>query len=110
MPNIDRFSYMRLHGRNAAQWWSPDAAEDRYDYLYSREELKLFAAAATVGRSDVRKAYLYLNNHFAAKAVVNAAVLKHELGQPVPGEYRREMLDRYPELRDIVPPRDWELS
>jgi uncharacterized protein YecE (DUF72 family) len=104
VPNIDRFSYMRLHGRNAAQWWSPDAAEDRYNYLYSREELKPFAAAATVGRSEVRKAYLYLNNHFAAKAVVNAAVLKHELGQAVPGEYREEMLDAYPELRDIVPP------
>jgi uncharacterized protein YecE (DUF72 family) len=104
VPNIQRFSYMRLHGRNAAQWWSPDAAEDRYNYLYSREELRPFAAAATVGRPDVRKAYLYLNNHFAAKAVVNAAVLKHELGQPVPGEYRQEMLDAYPELRNIVPP------
>ena len=102
-PNLQRFSYMRLHGRNAAQWWSPDAAEDRYNYLYSREELKPFAAVASVGRSDVRKAYLYLNNHFAAKAVVNAAVLKHELGQPVPGEYREEMLDAYPELKDIVP-------
>ena len=52
----------------------------------------------------MRKAYLYLNNHFAAKSVVNATVLKHELGQPVPGEYRQEMLDAYPELRDIVPP------
>ncbi len=103
-PDLHCFSYMRLHGRNAAQWWSPDAAEDRYNYLYSREELKPFAAAATVGRSDERKAYLYLNNHFAAKAVVNAAILKHELGQPVPGEYRQEMLDAYPELRDIVSP------
>ncbi len=104
VPNIERFSYMRLHGRNAAQWWSPDAAEDRYNYLYSREELKPFAAAATGDRPDVRKAYLYLNNHFAAKAVVNAAVLKHELGQPVPGEYRQDMLDAYPELRAIVSP------
>jgi len=104
VPNIERFSYMRLHGRNAAQWWSPEAPEDRYNYLYSREELQPFATAASVGRSDVRKAYLYLNNHFAAKAVVNAAVLKHELGQRVTGEYRPEMLDAYPELRDIVPP------
>jgi uncharacterized protein YecE (DUF72 family) len=104
LPNIQRLYYMRLHGRNAAQWWSPDAAEDRYNYLYTREELKTFAAAAAVGRSEVRKAYLYLNNHFSAKAVVNAAVLKHELGQPVPGEYQQEMLDAYPELRDIVAP------
>jgi uncharacterized protein YecE (DUF72 family) len=104
VPNIERFSYMRLHGRNAAQWWSPDAPEDRYNYLYSREELQPFAAAVTASRSDSRKAYLYLNNHFAAKAVVNAAVLKHELGQPVTGEYRQEMIDAYPDLGAIVPP------
>ena len=110
LPNVDRFSYMRLHGRNAAQWWTHDESEDRYNYLYSREELKPFAAAAAVGRSDVRKAYLYVNNHFAAKAVVNAAILRQELGQPVPGEYRREMLDAYPELRAIVPPTGQRLG
>jgi uncharacterized protein YecE (DUF72 family) len=103
VPNTDRLSYMRLHGRNAAQWWSPEASEDRYNYLYSREELRPFAAAAAAARSETRKAYLYLNNHFAAKSVVNATVLKHELGQPITGEYRPEMLDAYPELQDIVP-------
>jgi uncharacterized protein YecE (DUF72 family) len=103
VPNTERLSYMRLHGRNAAQWWSPEAPEDRYNYLYSREELQPFAAAATAARSKVRKAYLYLNNHFSAKSVVNATVLKHELGQPIAGQYRSEMLDAYPELRDIVP-------
>lgn len=101
-PNIERFYYMRLHGRNAAQWWSPDSPEDRYDYLYSAEELRPFADVASVVGPEVRKAYLYLNNHFAAKAVVNAAVLKHQLGQDVTGEYRAEMLDAYPELRPIV--------
>ena len=52
---------------------------------------------------EVRKAYLYLNNHFAAKSVVNATVLKHQLEQPITGEYRPSMLDAYPELREIVP-------
>jgi uncharacterized protein YecE (DUF72 family) len=46
VPNTDRFYYVRLHGRNAAQWWSPDAPEDRYNYLYSPEELRPFAAVA----------------------------------------------------------------
>jgi uncharacterized protein YecE (DUF72 family) len=106
VPNVERLSYMRLHGRNAAQWWSPETPEDRYNYLYAREELRPFAAAATAGRSETRRAYVYLNNHFAAKSVVNATVLKHELGQPVTGEYRPEMLDAYPDLRTIVP-RTW---
>jgi uncharacterized protein YecE (DUF72 family) len=104
-PNIGRFFYMRLHGRNAAQWWSPEAPEDRYNSLYSAEELRPVADGVATVRPDVRKAYLYLNNHFAAKSVVNATVLKHQLGQPITGEYRPEMLDAYPELRAIVPPQ-----
>jgi hypothetical protein len=45
---------------------------------------------------------MYLNNHFSAKAVANAAVLKHQIGDRVPGEYPREMLARYPDLAGIV--------
>jgi uncharacterized protein YecE (DUF72 family) len=103
-PNVDRVYYLRLHGRNAAQWWAPEAPEERYNYLYSPEELRPFAAVAETVGPEVRKAYLYLNNHFAAKSVVNATVLKHQLGQPVSGDYRREMIDTYPVLRSIVPP------
>ena len=40
LPNISGFYYMRLHGRNAAQWWKHDKSEDRYNYLYSADELK----------------------------------------------------------------------
>jgi uncharacterized protein YecE (DUF72 family) len=103
VPNTDRFYYVRLHGRNAAQWWSPETPEERYNYLYTAEELRTFADVATTVGPTVRKAYLYLNNHFSAKAVVNATVLKEQLGQPVTGEYRPSMLDAYPELRAIVP-------
>ena len=35
----------------------------------------------------VKKAYLYMNNHFAAKSVANAVVVKHLTGEPVEGEY-----------------------
>jgi hypothetical protein len=50
----------------------------------------------------VRKAYLYTNNHFSAKSVANAAILKHELGQDLPGEYPPAFLERYPDLKGIV--------
>jgi uncharacterized protein YecE (DUF72 family) len=103
-----RSFYLRLHGRNAAQWWDHDSPDDRYNYLYAPEELHGFADAAE--RAGARgKAYVYLNNHFAAKAVVNATVLKHQLGQPIRGEYRREMIDRYPELEGIVAPPGGDL-
>jgi uncharacterized protein YecE (DUF72 family) len=102
MPNVRTFYYLRLHGRNAAQWWSHDKSEDRYNYLYSAEELRPFAAAAEAASMKVRKAYLYTNNHFSAKSVANAAILKHDLGQDLPGEYPPEFVERYPDLKGIV--------
>lgn len=94
--------YLRLHGRNAANWWKHDSPDDRYNYLYSPGELREFSQAVESAGGGEKKAYVYLNNHFAAKAVVNATVLKHQLGQPLKGEYRREMVQRYPELEPIV--------
>ncbi|HET9369946.1 MAG TPA: DUF72 domain-containing protein [Vicinamibacterales bacterium] len=106
---LGRLTYIRLHGRNAANWWEPDATEDRYNYLYSPDELAPVASAAE--DADVedepepprkRKVLLYMNNHFSAKAVANAAVLRHQLGQILPADYLPEMVSRYPQLDGIV--------
>jgi uncharacterized protein YecE (DUF72 family) len=96
------FYYLRLHGRNAAQWWKHEKPEDRYNYLYSTDELAPIAKAAEKVSRQVRKAYMYANNHFSAKSAANAAILKHQLGQDLPGEYPREFVDRYPDLKGIV--------
>jgi uncharacterized protein YecE (DUF72 family) len=101
LPNVGDIYYMRLHGRNAEKWWRHEKSEDRYDYLYSPAELKPFAETAAAVRTIVRKAYLYLNNHFAAKAVADAVELKHQLGQPVTGEYRPALVAAYPFLAQI---------
>ncbi len=93
--------YIRLHGRNAAQWWG--RGDERYDYLYSPTELAPFAEAARQAAADgQRRVLIYLNNCFAAKSAANAALLRHQLGEPLPGEYPREMVDRYPDLAGIV--------
>ena len=94
--------YVRLHGRNARHWWTPEASEDRYNYLYSGEELEPFAEVADRARAGGRKVLMYLNNHFSAKAVANAALLKHRIGEPVPGTYPPDFVDRYPELDGVV--------
>lgn len=102
-PNVKTFYYLRLHGRNAAQWWKHDNSEDRYNYLYSASELEPFAEAVREAtRREVKKAYLYANNHFSAKSVANAAILKHQVGQVVPGDYTGEIVKRYPDLKGIV--------
>jgi uncharacterized protein YecE (DUF72 family) len=102
LPNLRGLYYMRLHGRNAEQWWTHDHPDDRYNYLYSAAELGSFADTIASVRRLVQKMYIYLNNHFAAKAVANAAALRHAAGQPVPGPYGSEMLRRYPFLAGCV--------
>lgn len=99
---VSRPVYMRLHGRNAANWWTHEKSEDRYNYLYSRAELTPFVKAAQEAASGGRRVFVYLNNHFSAKAAANAAIIKADLGQDVPGEYPEAMVDRYPELAGIV--------
>lgn len=102
LPNITGFYYVRLHGRNAAQWWHHEHRDDRYNYLYTTRELKEFAETARAAKALVKKSYLYANNHFAAKSVVNAVMLKAQLGEPIEGEYPPALVERYPDIREIV--------
>jgi len=53
LPNIRTFHYMRLHGRNAAAWWRHASAEERYDYLYTPDELGGLADAAGAAGAEV---------------------------------------------------------
>jgi len=102
LPNVTSFYCMRLHGRNAAQWWRHDKSEDRYNYLYSADELREFSTIAGAAKTLVKKSYLYTNNHFSSKSVVNAVMLKAQLGEPIEGEYPPELVERYPELENLV--------
>jgi uncharacterized protein YecE (DUF72 family) len=102
MPKVKDFYYLRLHGRNANQWWEHERSEDRYNYLYSEEELSPFAAAVQSARALVKKQYIYLNNHFAAQAVADATVLRHLLDEPVDTPMPAELVRRYPMLEGKV--------
>jgi len=102
LPNVQGFYYMRLHGRNVANWWRHEKSEERYDYLYSREELKEFSETADASRRLVKKLYLYTNNHFSAKSVANAVMIKQQLDEPIDGEYPPAFLERYPQLKGAV--------
>ena len=102
LPNVKTFYYLRLHGRNAAQWWKHDKSEDRYNYLYSEEELEPIVEAVEDASREVKKAYAYANNHFSAKSVANAATIKAKLGQKLEGEYPEPFVQRYPDLKGLV--------
>jgi uncharacterized protein YecE (DUF72 family) len=103
LPNIRSFYYMRLHGRNARNWWRHERSEDRYDYLYSSSELAEFTETVKAAQEIVGKTYLYTNNHFSAKSVANAAMIKQQLGEPLEGDYPAAFLERYPGV--VIPSR-----
>ena len=71
--------YVRIHGRNYRDWFRADAGRDeRYDYLYTADELAPWAEraktlAALPGVADV---YVVTNNHFGGQEVANAAMLR----------------------------------
>src|SRR6185436_15775500 len=102
LPNVRGFYYMRLHGRNVAHWWKHDHTEDRYDYLYSADELEEFTVVTSAAKTLVKKLYLYANNHFSAKSVANAAMIKDQLGEPLGGTYPEAFVSRYPAVAGIV--------
>lgn len=94
--------YLRLHGRNAAQWWDHAESEDRYNYFYSPDELAPIAEVVNDIRAMVKKAYLFLNNHFSAQSVANATTLKHMLDEPIQARMPPELVERFPDLAGIV--------
>jgi uncharacterized protein YecE (DUF72 family) len=95
-------AYFRLHGRNAAQWFAPDAGRDaRYDYLYAPSELEAVAARIEEAARRVPLIFLVTNNHFRGQAAVNALQLRARLlGRPV--LVPPLLLANYPELAAVA--------
>lgn len=94
--------YLRLHGRNAANWFREDAGRDgRYDYLYARAEMEELAGLARTLGASVESLPIVQNNHFKGQAFANALQMKHLLtGATV--EAPASIVRAYPQLRGIA--------
>ncbi len=96
--------YVRLHGRRYDTWFSDDPAtppEERYNYLYSEEELEPWAERIRHIAGHAKKTFVVTNNHFRGKAIVNALQLIAVLKQgkvKVPEPLR----PHYPQLEKIA--------
>ncbi|MGH9774233.1 MAG: DUF72 domain-containing protein [Candidatus Acidiferrales bacterium] len=100
--------YVRLHGRNYNEWFRerPDGemSEQRYNYLYSDEELGPWLERIRVLEGNTSAIYTILNNHFEAKALVNAFQIIHGLtGKKL--DISEDMIERYPILEKIASSR-----
>jgi len=96
--------YVRLHGRNYQDWFREKAPrDDRYNYLYSLDELEPWIARIKEIAAKTKQTYVITNNHFRGQAVVNALEIKSTLTEqrvPAPAP----LFKKYPELTDSAMP------
>src|SRR5882762_457724 len=96
--------YVRLHGRRYDTWFNDEPSipgYERYNYLYSEEELRPWADRTEKVAEAARDVYVITNNHYQGKGVVNALQLISMLKQSkvkVPEPLRL----KYPELEKIA--------
>lgn len=64
--------YVRFHGRNAAKWWKHEHAYERYDYLYSREELTEWVTPIQRLARLTEHTYVLFNNCHESSSSTNA--------------------------------------
>jgi uncharacterized protein YecE (DUF72 family) len=96
---------VRLHGRNYAEWFDSDNRNDRYNYLYKLAELEKWKDKIKTIAEQAQTTFVIANNHFQAKAAVNALELRHLLGEK---KVRAPeiLVKHYPELKEIVETED----
>ena len=88
--------YVRVHGRNYRDWFRKAAGRDeRYDYLYTPAELEpwLERAQSVAQEPEAEEVDVVFNNHYKAKAVVNAMQFESMLGRAV--EAPQRLFDAY---------------
>ncbi|MGA8540709.1 MAG: DUF72 domain-containing protein [Terriglobales bacterium] len=107
--------YVRLHGRNYESWFESGFEngsdsdkrnrDDRYNYLYKPAELQKWKEKIETIAHRAESTYVIANNHFQAKAAVNALELRHLLdGRKVRAP--ETLVKHYPELRGVAETED----
>jgi uncharacterized protein YecE (DUF72 family) len=76
--------YVRFHGRNAQKWWRHEQPYERYDYLYTQEELAEWAPKIERLAEETEQTYVFFNNHYQGKAGHNARMLADLLNLTLP--------------------------
>jgi uncharacterized protein YecE (DUF72 family) len=94
--------YLRVHGRNDADWYDPDKdRDDKYNWLYKEEDSALFARYAQRLANVGGDTYVITNNHFAGKAAVNGIEIQFALAGDLVSA-PPELVATYPSLRKIT--------
>ncbi len=98
----EKISYFRFHGRNSASWFKEGVGRnERYNYLYSKEELAPLLEAVKDVSSISEETGVIFNNHFRGQAVVNAMEFLYNLKKNKLKVFD-ELLLHYPQLEHIT--------
>ena len=90
-------AFIRWHGRNARH---------RYNYLYSKEELKPWVPKVKKIQLETQVVRSYFNNHYGGKAVAHALEFKEMLGESLTTEEKhviQHVKDYLNQIRHIPP-------
>jgi uncharacterized protein YecE (DUF72 family) len=94
-------AYVRLHGRNYKEWFQSDNRNDRYNYLYTPQQLEPWKQKIERLGEKAERTFAITNNHYKGKAAVNALELKGMLsGRKVRAP--STLVEHYPELKDFA--------
>ena len=68
--------YVRFHGRNNAKWYNHKESYERYNYLYTIDELEEWLPRIGFIEENTEITFIAFNNHFRAQGAINAAMLR----------------------------------
>lgn len=76
----ENYSYFRFHGRKEQTWFSENSKSyERYNYIYNENEIE--ELKEVILKNNAPNIIVSFNNHYKAKAIINAIELKEKLGE-----------------------------
>jgi len=94
-------TFQRKSGRSHQQWFSAKKSEDRYNFLYTPDQLEHWKERIEEISEQAERTFVVANNHYLGKAAANASELKSMLsGKKVKAP--PQLMKTYPQLTDFA--------
>ncbi len=97
-------AYVRLHGRNSANWFATNIEPwRRYNWLYDSETLREWSERIKAMRrnAEAQDVYVFANNHYNAQGPANALELRAVI-ERTRVDVPAELLSKYPQLAAVA--------
>jgi uncharacterized protein YecE (DUF72 family) len=97
-----KLAVLRMHGRNYKTWYKKgETSADRFDYLYSEEELLEWVPRVQAMADRAREVHVLFNNNRSNYAVVNGLQMGQLLGLDLPPPSSVRLAEPDPEQAEL---------